>query len=55
MFYLLLAALISIFSHVHFVKKYDVELETSFTKINFMILLKLKLKDQGSELIFLKN
>jgi hypothetical protein len=52
MFYLLLAALISMFSHVYFVKSYDVELEINFTKINFMMLLKLKLKDQGLKLIF---
>jgi len=55
MFYLLLAALISMFSHVYVVKNYDVELEINFTKINFMMLLKLKLKDQGLKLIFLKK
>jgi hypothetical protein len=52
MFYLLLAALISMFSHVYVVKNYDLELEINFTKINFMMLLKLKLKDQGLKLIF---
>jgi len=51
-FYLLLAALISMFSHVYFVKNYNVELEINFAKINFMMLLKLKLKDQGLKLIF---